>query len=135
MAGMVPPEVRIDFPSATTAGRVDIDWGEGCNPRTAEAVLIAILLGGMCDGSFGWDLWPIELEDVPPALHEDARQILRLIAYLKYGEADFRRCVWKANRFAKRKSFRRLVVAIGDELERVEVLNADDLRRIMEEVA
>jgi hypothetical protein len=39
--------------------------------------------------------------------------------------------VWKANRLAGSPEFRRLVVAIADELERVEVLTADDLRTLI----
>jgi hypothetical protein len=37
-----------------------------------------------------------------------------------------------ANRLVGSPEFRRLIVRIADELERVEVLNADDLRRIHE---
>jgi hypothetical protein len=36
--------------------------------------------------------------------------------------------VWKANKLARRPEFRRLAVAIADELECVEVLTADDLK-------
>jgi hypothetical protein len=39
--------------------------------------------------------------------------------------------VWKANKLAGSPEFRRLVVAIADELERVEVLTADDLRTLI----
>jgi len=39
--------------------------------------------------------------------------------------------VWKAERLVRRKDFRRLVVAIADELERVEVLTAQDLATLM----
>jgi hypothetical protein len=40
--------------------------------------------------------------------------------------------LWQAKQLCKRRDFRRLVVRIADELERVEVLNADDLRALME---
>jgi hypothetical protein len=39
--------------------------------------------------------------------------------------------VWKAHRLAGSPEFRRLVVAIADELERVEVLTADDLNALI----
>ncbi len=39
--------------------------------------------------------------------------------------------VWKAHRLAGSSKFRRLVVAIADELERVEVLTADDLKALI----
>ena len=34
--------------------------------------------------------------------------------------------MWRANQLARRPEFRRLAVAIADELERVEVLTAQD---------
>jgi hypothetical protein len=40
--------------------------------------------------------------------------------------------VWKANELASRSQFRRLAVAIADELERFEVLRAEDLRNLLE---
>jgi hypothetical protein len=46
--------------------------------------------------------------------------------------ADWLHAVWMANRLVGSPEFRRLIVRIADELERVEVLNADDLRRIHE---
>jgi hypothetical protein len=40
--------------------------------------------------------------------------------------------LWKTEQLVRRQDFRRLVVRIADELERVEVLNADDLRALMD---
>jgi hypothetical protein len=39
--------------------------------------------------------------------------------------------VWQANKLAKRPEFRRLAVAISNELERVEVLTAQDLEALI----
>jgi hypothetical protein len=40
--------------------------------------------------------------------------------------------LWQADRLGRRQDFRRLVVRVADELERVELLYADDLRALME---
>jgi hypothetical protein len=42
-------------------------------------------------------------------------------------------CALAPKQLSRRQDFRRLVIAIADELERVEVLHADDLDRLMEE--
>jgi hypothetical protein len=63
VAGMVPKCVRTDWPERDLLGTVTVDWGDGPDRDTAECVLIAVLLGGMTDGSKGWDAWPID----PPA--------------------------------------------------------------------
>ncbi len=39
--------------------------------------------------------------------------------------------VWQANELARRPEFRRLAVAIANELERVEVLTAQDLEALI----
>ncbi len=39
--------------------------------------------------------------------------------------------VWQANQLARRPEFRRLAVAIANELERVEVLTAQDLEALI----
>jgi hypothetical protein len=39
--------------------------------------------------------------------------------------------VWTANQLARRSEFRRLAVAIAEELERVEVLRAEDLEALI----
>jgi hypothetical protein len=41
-------------------------------------------------------------------------------------------CCGEADRLGRRQDFRRLVVRIADELERVELLYADDLRALMD---
>jgi hypothetical protein len=40
--------------------------------------------------------------------------------------------LWQADQLGRRQDFRRLVVRIADELERVELLYADDLRALMD---
>jgi hypothetical protein len=45
---------------------------------------------------------------------------------------DWCHVLWQADRLGRRQDFRRLVVRIADELERVELLYADDLRALMD---
>jgi hypothetical protein len=132
LQGMVPKEVRIDWPEADVAGSMTIDWGDGPDRDTAKRVLVAILLGGMTEGYQNWDNWPIDPDRMPVGARRDARQARHLAEYI--GIADrpmWLFYVWKANRLAGSPEFRRLVVAIADELERVEVLTADDLRTLI----
>ena len=48
---------------------------------------------------------------------------------------DWPHILWKTEQMIRRKDFRRLVVAIANELERVEVLHAEDLRTLMADTA
>jgi hypothetical protein len=132
LAGMPPTAVRVDRPDETTAGQVTLDWGDGIDPDKAEAVLVAILLGGMEEGFAGWRDWPVDPQRLPVGARRDAEQAARLAAYLRLDEAGWLHAVWKAHRLGRRPDFRALAVAIANELERVEVLDADDLRRIHE---
>jgi hypothetical protein len=131
LAGMVPEQARIDWPTKTNAGHVLIDWNHKPTREAAEPVLIAVLLGPMSDGP-AFD-WPIDPDRVDESLGQDAEHAARLAKYLKLDHAGWAHVVWKARQLARREDFRRLVVAIADELERVEVLYADDLRRLMAE--
>lgn len=65
-----------------------------------------------------------------PNTRRDAEHAAILANVLKFDLVDWHHHVWKANRLAMSIEFRHLVVAIAEELERVEVLDADDLRRI-----
>ncbi len=129
---MVPKVVRIDWPEAHAAGSMTIDWGDGPDRDTAKRVLIAVLLGGMTEGFDGWDDWSIHPERMPVGARRDAKQARHLAGYIGISDRPmWMFCVWKANKLAGSPEFRRLVVAIADELERVEVLTADDLRTLM----
>jgi hypothetical protein len=70
---------------------------------------------------------------VPERCRRDAEQARHLAGYLKYDHVDWLHLLWKANRLARTAEFRRLVVAIADRLERVELLDAADLRGLMAE--
>jgi hypothetical protein len=131
LAGMVPKQVRTDWPDATTLGRVAIDWGDGPDHGSAREVLRAILVGGMCDGFEGWDSWPVSPEHVPEGARRDAEQARHLAEYLKLDRVGWAFHVWRAQQLAKQARFRRLVVAIADRLEAIEVLDAGDLRALV----
>jgi hypothetical protein len=131
--GMVPECVRTDYPSATEFGRVTIDWGDRVTRDKATRVLVAIFLGATTEGFEGWD-WPIDVDRVPTGARYDAERARYLAhTYLKLGPVDWSYVRWQASQIARDQKFRRLVVAIADELEWREVLYADDLRKLMEE--
>jgi hypothetical protein len=61
------------------------------------------------------------------------KQAVRLAAYLKFDEVDWLHVRWEAKQLGRRQDFRRLAVAIADELEYREVLYREDLDRIHQE--
>lgn len=127
--------VRTDWPSATEAGRVENDWEAwgGVTRDKAERVLISLLLGGTSDSHRGWE-WPIDPEAVSVGARSDAEHA-RFLAheYLELDEVGWSHLRWKACQLTKDRAYRRLVVRISEELERREVLYADDLQTLMEE--
>jgi hypothetical protein len=123
--------VRKDWPEADLFGTVTVDWGEGPDRDTAERVLLAIVLGGMTEGPEGWESWPIDPDRMAVGAQRDAEQARTLAGYLKLDEVGWCHARWKVTQLGRRKDFRRLVVAIADELERVEVLTAQDLEALM----
>jgi hypothetical protein len=133
-AGMPPECVRVDWPEETSAGLVTIDWGDGVTRESARAVLIAGLLGAMTDGYHGWDEFPIDPDRVSSLARRDAEQVRRLAEYLKFDMVDWSHVRWQAKQLARRQDFRRLTVAIADELEYREVLYREDLDHIHQEV-
>jgi hypothetical protein len=131
LAGMVPKCVRIDWPTAELAGFVTVDWGDGADPDKAKRVLVAVLLGAMTEGFAGWDNWPIDPDRAPVGARRDAEQARHLAEYLKLDQVGWLQVLWQANRLGRGSGFRRLAVAIADELERVEVLTAQDLEELI----
>jgi len=140
LAGLVPKCARTDFPGnafpGDAAGLVDIDWGEGGyrNPAAAKDVLVALVLGATTEGSRGWEweTWPPDPAKVAEGARGDALLVLELLEHFDLGRRDWWDVLWQAEQLGRRQDFRRLVVAIADELERVEVLYADDLKSLME---
>jgi hypothetical protein len=129
---MVPKQVRTDWPERGLAGQVHIDWGDGPDRDKAKHVLVAILLGAMTEGFEGWQEWPLDPDRFPEGARRDAEQARQLAEYIGIADrAMWGFYVWKANQLAGSPEFRRLVVAIADELERVEVLTADDLKALI----
>jgi hypothetical protein len=131
LLGMVPKCVRVDFPNDTTAGEMEIDWGEdGVDRDKAKKVLIATIVGGTCKGCRGWDSWPVDPDRVLEGSRRDAEQAKLLAGYLGFDRVDWAHTVWQANQLADSTEFRHLAITIADELEDREVLYAADLRRI-----
>ena len=132
LGGMVPRQVRTDWPQRGLAGLVSVDWGDGPDRDKAKHVLVAILVGAMTEGCGGWQEWPIDPERLPAAARRDAEQARHLAQYIGVADrATWGFYVWQANQLARRPEFRRLAVAIADELERVEVLTAQDLEALI----
>ena len=135
IAGMVPECARTDFPEDGAAGSVDIDWGEGGfrDPAAAKAVLVAVVIGGMTEGRDGWEWenWPIDRRKMAEGAGGDAVKARELIEHFEMDQVDWCHVLWQASRLGRRQDFRRLAVLIANELERVEVLHAQDLRDLM----
>ena len=131
----MPKCARTDFPG-DAAGSVDVDWGEGGyrNPAVAKAVFVAVVLGGTTEGWHGWEWgnWPIDPREMAERAVGDALMARELIEHFEMDRVDWCQVLWLAEQLGRRQDFRRLVVRIADELERLEVLYADDLRALME---
>ena len=136
LAGMIPKCVRTDWPSDLEAGEVVIDWGPGGyrDPARATNVLVSVVAGAFTEGGQGWDWdsWPIDPWKVAEGARGDAAMARELVEHFDLPMSEWLHVLWKAKQLCNRRDFRRLVVRIADELERVEVLNADDLRAMME---
>ena len=105
LAGMVPKQVRTDWPGADLAGFVTVDWGDGPDRDKAKHVLVAILLGAMTEGCEGWQEWPIDPDRLPEAARRDAEQARHLAEYIGIADrAMWLFYVWKANQLARRSS-------------------------------
>lgn len=124
------------FPTMAPPGPVDIDWGKGGhrNPAAAKAVLVAIVLGGTTEGWRGWewDNWPIDAGQMAEGAVGDALMARELAEHFEMDRVDWCHVLWQADKLGRRQDFRRLVVRIADELERVELLYANDLRALMD---
>jgi hypothetical protein len=132
--GMVPIWARIDEPKQGLLGSVRPDWDtHELNRDTARNALIAVLMGPIFDGGL-LDDWPIDKDDPrwPDGCNGDAEAARALADYLKLDHVDWLHIVWKARRLTRNLKFRRLLVNIATEFERVEVLYTTDLRKILE---
>jgi hypothetical protein len=136
LAGMVPKCVRTDWPSDLEAGEVTIDWGPGSyrDPARATNVLVSVVAGGFTEGGRGWEWanWPIDPFLMAEGGRGDALMARELVAHFDLEQVDWCHVLWKAEQLCRRQDFRRLVVRIAAELERVELLYADDLRALMD---
>jgi hypothetical protein len=122
-------------PDQAAPGATDIDWGERGyrNPAAAKSVLV-LVLRATTEGSAGWEweTWPIDAAKVAEGARGDALLVLELVEHFDMDRVDWCHVLWRAEQLGRRQDFRRLVVRITEELERVEVLTADDLKALME---
>ena len=68
----------------------------------------------------------------PRGARGDALLVLELVEHFDMDRVDWCHVLWQAEQLGRRQDFRRLVVRITDELERVVVPTADDLKALME---
>jgi hypothetical protein len=130
LAGIVVKCVRSDWPTDRQAGAVDFVWR---GPERVKDVLVSVVAGALTEGPWGWD-WSIHPPDpfqVAEGAQGDALFARELVEEFEVDRVDWCHVLWKTNQLLRRKDFRRLVVLIAAELERVEVLHTQDLERLM----
>ena len=136
LVGLVPKGVRSDWPSNAEAGEVTVDWGPGGyrDPARAKDVLVSIVAGALTEGREGWefDAWPIDPFVMAEGGRGDGAMARELVDHFRFDQVDWCQVLYMTDRLVRRQDFRRLVVRIAEELARVEVLEADDLRSLME---
>jgi hypothetical protein len=131
--GRLPREARVDWPDERTLGRTAVDWASGVDRDSADAVLISTLMGPLGDSTPNWPPdWPIDPAAVAIGAQHDAEQAKTLAEYLKLDAVGWSWVCYRAARLSRDRRFRRLVVAIANELERVEVLDADAIAQLAE---
>ncbi len=129
-----PPLVaRIDY-RGQLAGVVKPDWERrDLDERSMTESLIATLMGPISEGALRDD-WPINPDDWGDGAGGDARQAAFIVQWLGLDQVDWLHIVYKATSLARQQRFRRLVVAIANELERIEVVLQPELIRLAREV-
>lgn len=114
---------------------MDIDWGPGGyrDPARAKDVLVSVVAGAFTEGKQGWswENFPPDPFEVAEGAHGDALFARELVDHFEMDRVDWSHVLWKTEQLVRRQDFRRLVVAIANELERVELLHAPDLRDLM----
>lgn len=104
------------------------------DPARAKDVLVSVVAGALTEGKRGWDWenFPIDPRMVAEGARGDALMARQLIDHFDLDRVDWCHIIWKAEKLLRRQDFRRLVVRIAAELERAEVLHADQIRALME---
>jgi hypothetical protein len=136
LAGLVPIRVQTNWPTDHEPGAVTIDWGSGGyrDPARAKDVLVAVVAGALTEGNQGWGLdnWPIDPARMAEGARGDALMARELVEHFEMDRVDSCHVLWQVGQLGRHRDFRRLAVRIAAELERVELLYADDLRALME---
>ena len=99
------------------------------DPARAKDVLVSVVAGALTEGKRGWawENWPPDPFEVAEGARGDALFAREPVQHFELDRVDWGHVLWKTEQLVRRQDFRRLVVAIANELERVEVLDADDL--------
>ena len=136
LSGLPPVWARIDWPEERLGGSVRVDWEHhDPDPGTLREVLIATLMGPICDAESRLDDWPIRAYEWDVGNQRDAEQAAFLADVLGLDQVDWLGVVFKATTRSRERRFRELVVKIAGELERVEVVFQPELIRLAEGVS
>jgi hypothetical protein len=126
----MPVQVRTDVPTEDLAGVCELPDSWAIDRNIICNVLVAIVAGGTAETGFaGWE-WPLNPDRVPVGSRGDASKCAWLAEKLDFEEPDWLHVLFLARDLGRSREFRHLVVALADELERVEVLDHHDLVRI-----
>jgi hypothetical protein len=136
LAGLTPLWCRIDLPTPGLRGSVGVDWARwGVADDTLYAVLVATCQGPASDGELR-SAWPIVLADWDgTGSRQDGQQIQYLTQCLGIDSVGWHGLLFQVNKQSRDPAFRRLVVEIASELERVEVLLRPELEALAARVS
>jgi hypothetical protein len=136
--GLPPLRVEVNYPSATTAGRVSPDWNRYRIGRDTMQVFLAsvIMAPVLVEGITKTTLhsYPPIAADWPEGCEQDARQAGYAASWLALDEVGWIEACVTTTRRSRNRPFRRLVSAIAVELEQNEDLDQGALVRIARKV-
>jgi hypothetical protein len=136
---LIPTELRIDYPTATTgeplAGVVRLQWGaDGITRGKAKVALCATIVGARTEPGGDWTRWPLDTDEFPHECSADIKKCSALAAYIGVeSRAEWCWHVHLAQRMWERPDFRRLLMRITAALETTEVLDKQALIDLLEE--
>jgi hypothetical protein len=136
MSGLTPLAVQADQPTERLLGRVLTDWeNHDLTERNLREHLLSILVAPLLEGERIDDTrWRPDFDGWCDHCATDARQAQFLIKLLRLNRFDWIGVVCRARRRTRDQTFRRLLVAIADEVEELECVLQPELDRIAEGV-
>lgn len=133
--GWPPLVARIDWPTQEMAGSVRPDWGSrDPDERSMRDLLIATMMGPLSDGALRMEDYPPDPDDWPEGAQRDIEQAAFIAQWLGLDRVDWVPAGYDAVALSRERRFKRLVVAIAERLERVELLLQPELIALAEEV-